>query len=254
VKRAANRGRQVVEGILTSVAGNGAWQLLLSLSPWRERRGPIVKKELAVIVPFGNEAAMNRAMARYRNGQALALTVTGLEDDEAWWRAAGRKPIRSADPMSFAAAVKQLAAKRTFEDPVLGTLTLDRGMSWYETGQRRFRYGRHTIAVQISEPDDDEHVAKAVRSAGAIVASLERAWRSMLGEIADELLDTYNDGWRDGGPLLSRAGFLRALSPESTVVGPERTTVYLRSGSLFTEHGVEVRIPRRGKRKEILVS
>jgi hypothetical protein len=250
-----------IEGVIAEMVGGGTqppYEVLVMLSPWREVGGAIVKKQLRLEVPHANEAAMLRAMTHYlkARGSAIALKVTGLKPEKRspWWgEANATRPISAIDPEVFGAAAKELAAERRIRDTRLGTLTLDRGMNWFE-GSRKLGSTRYTLAVEVGNPDDDGKVAKAIGSAGSVVETVERDWPKLIGMIADELLDTCNSAWRKEERPVSRRDFIAQLRPNEIVVGPARTTIYIKSGRLFGEHGVEVRLARNGKSREILVS
>jgi hypothetical protein len=255
----AKKPTRVLEGIVRSVgggsSGGGMWDLVVFLSPWREAEGPLVKKEVRLIVPVGREAALRRVMARHEKGAAIALAVSEISRKKGypWWDAFGSGPIRAADPTPFKAEVKRQAKARTVEDETLGRLQLDRGMGWYE-GTRRLGRKSYSVAVSTPDPDDEKKVARKVAAAGPRVVAVEREWSSILNDIAGELLDTYNEVWRQSGKPLSATAFKKLLAPSELHVADGRTTVYLSSGKLFADHGVEVRIPHRGKRRETLIS
>lgn len=249
-----------IEGIIKNPVGiaggrEGACTFVAILGPWRIEGREIVKKDLRLEVPCPNQAAASRAWGRSRAGQAITLTVTGprLKKGWPWWDATAMGRIRQIDPAAFAATTKELSAVRTFKDPILGSLRLEREWSWYATS-RSIGRRRCSIAVEVHDPDDDAKVTKAVGAAGAIVRAVERGWTKLLGTIADELLDTCNDSWREGGRPVSRAAFMAKLRPSEIIVGPTRTTIHLGCGGLFGEHGVEVRLDRKARTREIFVS
>jgi hypothetical protein len=247
---------RLLEGIIKSVSGRpDDWDLVVFLAPWREEDADVIAMPMRLVVRVGEGQAMERAMAEWQPGDAIAVAVTELEKEDgfSWWSAWGRGPIRSTDRAPFEAEIERLAKPRTFDDKTLGRLELDRETGWYECA-RRFGRDFLEVAVSTEDPDDDKEVARAIPAAAARVLAVEREWPALRDAIADELLDTCNEEWRDGRKPVSATWFKKQLSPTSVVVEQGRTTVYISSGSLFGEHGVEVRIPHRGKRREICIS
>lgn len=250
---------RVVEGIVGSAgggsSGGGNWDLVLFLSPWRESGGPLLKRELRLVIPIGKDAALKRAMARCRAGTAISVSVSMLEKKKGanWWSAFGSAPIRDADKAQFQKAVKRRAEPRVVQDETLGELKLDRGMGWYE-GTRRIRRTSYSVAVLTPHPDDQKKVTRAITAAGPRVVAVENEWGALLDQIATALLDRYNEKWRQGGKALSPTAFKKQLEPSELHVDEQAITLYLTSGKLFADHGVEVRIPRRGKQREIRIS
>jgi hypothetical protein len=255
----AKQPARMIEGVIQSAGGGSSgsadWDLVLFLTPWREAGGPLVKRQVRLVVPIGKKAALDRALAQHRAGAAVAVAVSELEKQKKylWWSAFGIPPLRSTDPTPFQGEVKRQAKRRVTHDDTLGELVLDRGMGWYE-GTRRIGRGSYSVAVLTDEPDDDKKVARAIAAAGPRVVALEKEWGAILDAVTDELLASYNGKWRQGGRPLSTTAFKKQLRPSEIHVAADRTTLYLSSGKLFAEHGVEVRIPHRGKRREILIS
>lgn len=248
------KATRTIEGIIADVAERRrgtAWSVALSLSPWREGDGPVAKSELRIVVPVRDEAAARRLSRRLRAEQGLPVRVSTRTSRSGALEATST--VRKADGEAFVFASKSMAMAREHIDAVLGTLRLDRGMSWFER-TRTMGKKPYTLAVKVSVPDDDAVVRKALLRAGPIVTSIERAWPELLGAITDALYDIYDTRWRGDAKLLSRDAFEKRIAPSELVVDATRTTVYLRAGGLFGEHGVEVRIPAKGTKREILVS
>lgn len=255
----SKKSARTLEGIIRSVGGgnNGgdAWDLVVFLAPWRESQGPIVKREVRLIVPIGKSAALKRAIARHKPGHAIALDLTTIERKKgySWWSAFGSGPIRAGDAAPFQKEVKRQAQPRVFEDETLGRLLLDRDMGWYQVDRRLARKA-YTLSIVTPDPDDDGKVARRIAAAVPRVLALEAGWSALLDAATEELLGDHNETWRQGGRPLSAAAFRKKLAPSEVHVGEGRITVYLTSGDLFADHGVEIRIPHRGKRREILIS
>jgi hypothetical protein len=86
------------------------------------------------------------------------------------------------------------------------------------------------------------------------VRAVEEKQPQIRAAIAKSLVPVYNKHWRETRPLIDAADFDRRLKLSTIHVGDGRTTLYYSSGSLFADHGVEVRLGARGAISEILIS
>lgn len=245
---------RTIEGIIADVAERRrgtVWSVALSLAPWRESDGQVAKSELFIVLPVRDEAAARRLARRLRGELGQPLRVSTRTSRRGVLEATS--PVRKTDGEVFVFASKSMAMAREHIDAVLGTLRLDRGMGWFER-TRTIGKKPYTLAVKVSVPDDDAVVKKAVLRAGPIVTKIEGAWAELLDAVTNALFPVYDTRWRGDEKALSRAAFKKRLTPSEMVVDATRTTVYLRAGELFGDHGVEVRIPAKGTKREILVS
>jgi hypothetical protein len=255
---ALQRIRGVITPLGAGAGGNGkSWSLIFRLNPWRQEKGPLALHDVRVLVPMA-EAAAQRAMTRWEKGETVALTAR-LEKPrrgDTLWHAHARLPIRRVQAdAEMVAVLNERAKPRTIDDPVLGPLTLDRAYDWYE-GTRTIRGHEYKVTVETPDPDDDRKVARAVAKASAAIRQIERGLAGLREAIAEELLDTYNDSWRDDGDgkRLSRAAFKRRPSLQSVVVASGRTTVYFDDDELFLGHTIEVRLSARGRVSEVCLA
>jgi len=256
----ATRPRRV-RGVITplgagAISDGKSWDLTFRLNPWREEGGPLILQDLRVLIPMA-ETAASRAMNRWDKGDVVSLLVPRIEEPskgQPLWHAHARLPIRRvrADA-ELAAVIRERERPRTVDHPVLGRLTLDRTFDWYE-GTRKGRGGKYQLFVETTEPDDDKKVARAMARAAAIVLELERGMAGVREAIADQLLDVYNDEWREGGKPLSRAAFKKRPALTSVVVSPARITLYFDDDGLFLRHTIEVRGSSRGRISEVCLA
>jgi hypothetical protein len=246
-----------IEGIVTSTGGvlgkNPAF--IVMLRPWKDATGKVQRKQIRVEVPLENERGISRMMRTW-DGKAVALSVETLSRAHGNFleRIAARSPLRRIEQgRDLNAVVEQQAKPRRVENRVIGVLKLDRGMGWYE-GKRKTGKLAYGVCVDTPDPDDDSAVAKAVDEAGAIALRIERELPRIRDAIADELLDTYNDNWRESGRPLSAAAFKKRHELATLQVTKRRITLYFDCKGLFTDHVVEVRLSPRLAVREVCVS
>jgi hypothetical protein len=248
-----------IEGIITplgagAVGNSKTWNLTFRLNPWREVGGDIVCKDVRVLFPM-SEASASRGMSRWDKGAAVRFAVSTVKKPSGkhpWWLAQASAPIASIRPdAELLAAASQQAG--VVQDPVLGRLKLDSALDWYQ-GERKTRGHSYQVAVEVRDPDDEKKVAAAISRSATAIVKVEREIAKIRRAIADELLQTYNDSWREGGRPLSQSGFVKRLILESVVASPDRTTAYFSDSGLFAGHVVEVRILSRGRISEICLA
>jgi hypothetical protein len=253
-----------LEGMVVGAsAGNnadGSWDLALSLCPWRESGGPVSNKPLRVDFPMKDLAAASGAMDEW-DGKAVSVRLRIFErpsPDRPRGVAHAELPIESIEPdAEMQAAARERARPRSVDDIILGTLTLDRRVDWY-AGTRKANGGSYRVAVSTDDPDDDVGVIEAIRRAGAIVEQIDRDSSSgrLLDAIADQMLDLYNDTWRDEGPPLSRTAFKQRFTLSSVVVRADSSSTawFDCDESLFGGHAVQVRNSPHGEVTEVCLA
>jgi hypothetical protein len=132
-------------------------------------------------------------------------------------------------------------------------LRLDRDMNWFE-GKRRRGALHYDVMLTCRDPDDPRAVAKAVAQAEAAVPGLERSLSAIREAISDQLLDKYNDAWREEGRPLSATAFQRKLELESVEISPTRVTLMFDCAGLFSDHAIEVRLSPRLEVREVCLA
>ncbi len=161
---------------------------------------------------------------------------------------------RTVQPESrLRSMAKQLAKPRLLQDRVLGDLEFARDMGCF-TGERRTSKLAYEVMIDADDPDDGDEVIRLVENARRHLLRAERNLPMIRDAAADELLAVCNESWSDGRGPVSRAAFKRELSPNSMHVFPSGVILYLGSGELFADHGVEVRLSEGGEVSEVLVS
>ena len=121
-------------------------------------------------------------------------------------------------------------------------------MNTYQ-GERKFRNRRYRLFIDRGSDDDDtERDRKLIESRRALVRTVEAAVPAYLEAAADELLDLYNDTWRDSAPAIDRKAFMQRLSLDTLNIDEEGSwTVYLDDGGLFLGHAIQVSVEADGE-------
>jgi hypothetical protein len=148
---------------------------------------------------------------------------------------------------------KQQGRPRRVESRVMGVLKLDPELGWYEGRRTRGKLA-YGVCVDTPEHDSGSAVGAAIEHASSIVLRVERELPKIRDVIADELLDVYNEGWRELRPRLSAAGFKKRHKLEALVVTSRRVTLYFACSRLFGKHCVEVRLSPRLAVREVCIS
>jgi hypothetical protein len=261
-KRSANsaltfKNATMIEGVITGCGGNHGSEptLVLFLRPWRQLECPAQHKELRVEVPMKSEAAMLLAMQKWNEG-LVAMTVRTIRKATKLYveRIVAQSSLRRVDLSPDLQRVSEEQRKPKFvTGPVLGRLKLERDYSWY-VAQRTYIRTRYSVIVDSEDPDNDGAVAKVIRRAENLVPRIEQALPQLRDAIARDLLNIYNDSWRENRPSLSATDFARRHKLCTVQIGKDRITLHFENGGLFTEHIVEVRLSPRLGVQEILVA
>lgn len=246
-----------IEGVITSCGGVLAAEpaLVLILRPWRKLDGAVQRNELRVEVPVKDEAALQRSMGKWREG-SIALSVRTVRRATKLYmeKIVAQSRLRRVDGSPELRQLSEQQAKPQFaKGAILGPLELEREFQWYQT-TRRHRRTTYTVIVDSADPDDSRGVANEVVRAERIVVRLEQALPRLRDAIANALLDTYNDSWRQNGRSLSATGFSRRHKLQSVQIGASGVTVHFQNGGLFTDHVVEIRLTPRLRIEEVLIA
>jgi hypothetical protein len=246
-----------IEGVVSSTGGllGKAPALVVILRPWTDAAGKSRSTSLRVEVPLSSERGIDRMMRSW-DGKTVTLSVKTVRAARGNFleQIVARSPLRRVAPSrKLTAEAKRQKKPRRVVSRVLGALVLDREMGWYE-GKRRKGKLAYDVCVDTPEPDRDAAVAKAVERASAVALDVERELPRIRDAIADALLDTYNDGWRDAEAPLSAAAFKRRHELRTLVVTKTRVTLYFDCDGMFTDHAVEARLSPRLAVREICIS
>jgi hypothetical protein len=226
------------------------------LCPWRETGGNLSKKQLRVVMPATNHAAISRA-TRW-SGKTVRIAVSRLHEPSRRWpygSARGTFPPRPLRPdRMLSAARAEQERPCTFKDPVLGRLSYDATM---DSLVGRCRLGRSTgrlyVSVRGLDIDDAKAVDKVLARARVVLAGLESVLKSIQERIAKDLLGIYNDNWRTGAAL-DKVAFLKHLKLGSISLSRQRSTIEFEAGRLFQGHAVEVRLSPTGAVREVCLA
>ncbi len=226
-----------IDGIVSdaALAQPGNWYVMF-LMPWRHPDGRVIDEQLRVAPDVARSVAV-AAQRRYHRGVAVRVTAKQVTKGRGftYWNAEGTSKV-------------ERLRKLQLEEPegitvrhALGRLVLDRGRGAF-LGKR----GRVELVI--------DRVDGLLAAATTRVRAVEKNQAQIRAAIAKSLVPVYNKHWRETGSLIDAAAFDRRLKLSTVHVGDGRTTLYYSSGSLFADHGVEVRIGARGAISEILIS
>ncbi len=131
--------------------------------------------------------------------------------------------------------------KPTLTDAVLGELTYNEHLAWYQGQVTRAPLGSFTVALSTESAAE---VATMLRDAGQWVRDIVAIDRRARAYAAGALLDLYNDEWREEA-VLSPADFSQRLTLESVTFYPDGSVeVFYDDGDLFWGHVVIVSAER----------
>ena len=123
---------------------------------------------------------------------------------------------------------------KTLQDEVLGTLTYDQQLGWYETTLGNFKL----YLPCESEREADE----SLNHARSFHQSRTRLIREAAAFGCESLVDLKNETWLDEGEeALSKETFVSRLSIEAVVVYPDGSVEFtFGDGDLFWGHVIQV--------------
>ncbi len=226
-----------IDGLVSdaALAQPGTWYVMF-LMPWRHPDGRVIDEELRVAPEVARSVAV-AAQRHYRRGVAVRVTAKQVTKGRGftYW---------NADGISRVEKLRKLQLEEPQDITVrhaLGGLVLDRGRGAF-VGKR----GRAELII--------DRVDGLLAAATTRVRAVEEKQAQIRAAIAKSLVPVYNAHWRETRTSIDAAAFDRRLKLSTIHVGAGRTTLYYVSGSLFADHGVEVRIGARGVISEILIS
>ena len=226
-----------IEGIVSdeALAQPGRWYVMF-LMPWRHPDGRTIDEPLRV-APDVPRSVARTAERSYRCGVAVRVTAKQVTKGRGftYWNADGISKVEKLRKLQLAQP-EDISVKHA-----LGRLVLDRRYGEF-VGKR----GRAVLAI--------DRIDGLLAAATTRVRAVEEKQPQIRAAIAKSLVPVYNKHWRETRPLINAAAFDRRLKLSTIHVGDGRTTLYYSCGSLFADHGVEVRIGARGAISEILIS
>lgn len=204
--------------------------------PWRHPDGRVIDEELRVAPDVTRSVAI-AAQRRYQRGVAVRVTATQVTKGPGftYWNAEGISKVAKLRVLQLAAP-EDITVRHA-----LGRLELDRRRGAF-VGKR----GRVELVI--------DRVDGLLVEATSRVLSVEENQAHIRATIAKRLVPVYNKHWRETRSVIDVATFDRRLKLSTIHVGDGRTTLYYATGSVFADHGVEVRLGTRGAISEILLS
>jgi hypothetical protein len=217
--------------------GEDLWTMSFTLDAWRVDGGEIQKRPLTIrrkvtdvelkafqdlIVPYEVIRVKARVVVDsvFGSPQALLEAFVGRESSD-------------AELGHFA---EQLQKPVTFEDPLLGTFTLDRRVDWFTA---QVVWAGESIALNLSGSADAQ---SALRTAHALWQKQGEWNRRVRNFAVEELLPLKNDTWLDEGETeLSPDEFKDRMTLESITVNPDGSFDFWHNdGDLFWGHSIQI--------------
>lgn len=217
--------------------GEDNWTVVFALAAWRVDGGALQRAPLRVrkVVPEAETASIYKVI---RPNTLVALDASLVGKDAADIETAKLAAILEtpSDP-ELQAVVDELSKPVTFEDPVLGTLTLDRSLDWF-VGE--VAWMGETVRVSVEAVGDD--LPDALRTAHALWND-QTGWQTRVRDYAvEKLLELKNGTWlgEDESPV-SPDEFRARMTLESITVDPEGSfSFFHEDGDLFWGHMIEI--------------
>ncbi|NOU26907.1 MAG: DUF2262 domain-containing protein [Polyangiaceae bacterium] len=217
------------------------WCVILQLCPWRREGGEVVATPIYLkrVLPDGPDS--------YPEARALApltvITVRCRLDEQAEVTRATLLSIELEatrdDELERAAA--DLRRPVAIESAFLGTLTLERALGWFR-GTRKVDGTSYEVNVVRSGASEESDAADGV-AAEALVKALEPRLGALRLATAEQLLELYNDTWREEEAAVeTAASFAARIVLASVTVHPEggTFTLWFDDDDLFAGHSLEV--------------
>lgn len=140
--------------------------------------------------------------------------------------------------------------KQAVRDDVLGLLTWDDSLEWWE-GKREIIPG-HTISVSVSSNDAPlETVMELARRAYRRVQTEEPSLRRAA---ADALLTLHNEEWNEGEPIDGDTFTSRMVLTEFSAYDDGSAEVSYDDGGLFLGHTIIVSVDADGTIKDASIN
>lgn len=219
--------------------GQELWTLKLALESWRVNRDAVQTRPLTVlregthkelknlmdrIVPYTVVRLKGRVVPESSFGgpQGLLEALLGIESSD----------------VELNHHAEQLQKPVTCEDPVFGTLTLDRRIDQF-TGDGIWGGQPVSLAISAREPDE---VQQALAAAHSLWASQDRWNRRIRDFGTKELLAVKNANWLDEEDTeLTPDQFKSRMTLEAITVYPDGSFEFWHNdGDLFGGHSIQI--------------
>lgn len=220
--------------------GEELWTLLFTFDSWRDHEGTLHQSRLTVRKEV-SEKELDEFRASVSAFQVVRLLVRIGEDAAFDFPQAVLIDLiasSASDPEleRIANALQQPVMLKT---KVLGKLSLDRSVGWYEGA---VRVGMKKIRMSI-DPDDIESPEATIEAAERLVSTI-RDWDRKARDLAvKELLSVKNESWLEEGETeVTSEQFKKRMKAESITVHEDGSfDFWYEDGDLFWGHSIEVR-------------
>jgi hypothetical protein len=217
--------------------GEDLWTMSVTFEGWRVDGGQIQKRPLEVYRKVTDEElkTLQDLILPYEviRVQARVVIDSTLGRPDALLEAFVGRESSDTELNHFA---EQLQMPVTFEDPLLGTFTLNRRVNWF-TGQ--VVWAGETISLNLSGSADAQ---KALETAHALWQN-QAEWNRRVRTFAvEELLPLKNDSWLDEGEAqLTPDEFEDRMTLESITVNADGSFDFWHNdGDLFWGHSIQI--------------
>lgn len=214
------------------------WQLRLTLLAWQAPSCSVEFGEMTVIMQASKrEVEAAAAPVQPFVVMRLRLRMADDEPDLNPFAVLIEPPVRDTD-RDMARIAQELQRPVTFEDPALGTFTLDRRANWFEANTA---WGGRQVQLSLSMDDRVDREVQIER-ARKLWAELD-AWFGRVIEFAiADLLPIKNRAWLDENqPPIDAGEFERAMRIESITIHSDGSVdFWFDDGDLFWGHAIMV--------------
>jgi hypothetical protein len=242
--------------------GSKLWLLGVPVGAWRAPGGALSTEEIYVTRP-GLERGQLQSLQDRLSGLALVRLRLSAppakrrypSGHERWEAVLVSIETSEVNDRELTAWVEKMRKPVVVRDDILGVLTFDRSLSSYEA-RRSLAGVPYDLAILIDTAPDAGRDSAAIKSLRATVAAIEAGVPRYREAAADELLENYNDNWRnDGDAVLSRREFASRLTLDSINVDSNgEIDVYFKDGEMFAGHVIQVRVDSAGRVRSIAIA
>jgi hypothetical protein len=136
--------------------------------------------------------------------------------------------------------------EHSFHDEVLGALTWNEDLEWWE-GQTQLTPG-HPIQFSISQEEVDAAAQPTaeVQQARRVIAFLREHEEEARVVAADEVLELYNLEWNEGDPLSEEEFMSRLTLDDISIAFDGSAELFYKDDGLFAGHTLLVTISAEG--------
>lgn len=221
-------------GIDAKGEGEKNWALQVDCAGWRMKGGPLHESPICLAKAEIRESELDELLQQIKPGSLLRLNVfverQPREDGSAeltLLEVLGTHRDRYLEDIA-----DRLQKPVVIEDEMLGPLTLNRRLGWYEG---KTDWLGQTIQINLWSYGDESALPQLEAAAHKLWQD-QVGWSKQAGQCAlDHLLDFRNEVWRgQDEPEVSREAFLEQLSLETIAIDSDGDLhFYLDDGDLF---------------------